>query len=170
MGRIVYEVPLVTQGANPICWVACMAMVASERRGYSVGVDHFTGFDPSNASIADPDGGDWAVLYRLLGRAGFNYAALSPNQSEIENTLASVGPFILSHKCAGFPYGAGWVAPKTGVHAVVITGYDSAINGGQCWMNNPWGNKDRAILASAIVAAIVAWQPIAQFQIFYWRG
>jgi len=29
---------------------------------------------------------------------------------------------------------------------------------GQCWMNNPWSNKDRAIRASAIVAAIIAWR------------
>jgi hypothetical protein len=29
---------------------------------------------------------------------------------------------------------------------------------GQCRMNNPWGNKDRAIHASAIVAAIIAWR------------
>jgi hypothetical protein len=44
-------------------------------------------------------------------------------------------------------------------HAVVITGYDSSINGGQCWMNNPWGDKDRPIPAAAIVTAINKWQP-----------
>jgi hypothetical protein len=59
MGRIVYDVPLATQAANPICWVTCMAMIASERRGYSVGVGEFTGgFDPSSASIPNPAGAE----------------------------------------------------------------------------------------------------------------
>jgi len=35
-------------------------------------------------------------------------------------------------------------------------------------MNNPWGNKDRAIHASAIVAAIIAWRATGQFQVSYW--
>jgi hypothetical protein len=35
-------------------------------------------------------------------------------------------------------------------------------------MNNPWGNKDRPILASAVVAAIMKWRPTGLFQLSYW--
>src|SRR6266404_7309635 len=172
MGRVVYDVPLVTQAANPICWVTCMAMIASERRGYSVGVGEFTGgFDPSSASIPNPAGGgsDWDLIRRLLARASFNSAAINPDADEVEALLQTCGPFMLIHYCAGFPYGSGWSALTDGVHAVVITGIDSAISGGMCWMNNPWGNKDRPILTSAVIAAIIAWLPTGQFQVAYWE-
>jgi len=173
MGRVVYDVPLVTQAANPICWVACMAMIASERLSMSMGVGAYTdGFDPSNSSIPDPagQGSNWDLIRRLLARAGFTSAAMNSDATEIENLLRARGPFILTHFCAGFPYGAGWgpVTTPGATHAVVITGYDSSVNGGMCWMNNPWGNKDRPIRASAVVASIVSWLPTAQFQVSYW--
>lgn len=147
-----------------------MAMVASERRGYSVGVGEFAdGFDPSNSSIPNP-ASNWDDFIRRLDRCGFSSAAINPTAAEIESVLQNCGPVILTHFCAGFPYGAGWAAMTSGVHAVVITGVDSSVNGGTCWMNNPWGNKDRAILTSAIVTALTQMQssgiqmPVAYYQ------
>ncbi len=172
MGRITYDVPLVTQARSPICWVCCMAMIASERQGRSVGVGEYTdGFDPSSASIPDPAGAgsNWDLIGRLLRRAGFASAALNPSVDEIEALLRTKGPFMLTHYCNGFPYGAGWAPMTSGVHAVVITGIDTAAGPGTCWMNNPWGNKDRAVLTSAVVAAITAWLPTGQFQVAYWE-
>lgn len=171
MGRVVYEVPLVTQAQNPICWVACMAMIASERRGYSVGVSAFAdGQDPSNSSIPNPcDSRDRERWVRRFSTSGFTLAAVNPDATEIETLLRTCGPFMLNHFCAGFPYGAGWGAPAAGAgHAVVITGIDSGVSGGMCWMNNPWGNKDRPILTSAVIAAIVAWLPTGAPQCAYW--
>ena len=51
-----YEVPVVEQGAeNPICWIACLAMVESYVLQESIGVGNFTGgFDPSQACIGNP--------------------------------------------------------------------------------------------------------------------
>lgn len=170
MGRVTYDVPVIVQLANPICWVACMAMVASERKSVSIGVGAFAnGFDPSYSSIPNPAGVDWEKFKRLLAAAGFSTGAMNPSATEIEALLRSNGPFILTHLCAGFPYGPKWASPPpTAVHAVVITGYDSAINGGQCWMNNPWGDKDQPITAAAVITAINAWLPTLQPQIAYW--
>jgi hypothetical protein len=172
MGRIYYDIPLVEQGDNPICWVACMAMIASHYEQQSITIGSFTGgFDPWNSCIADPAGGakNWDLIARLLTRDGFTNVKIEATQAAIEQTLKDHGPFILTHYCGGFPYGAGWATPPaTATHAVVITGYDSAASGGWCWMNNPWGNKDRAIRADAIVAAITAWRPTGLFQVSYW--
>ncbi|MFD2934198.1 papain-like cysteine protease family protein [Spirosoma flavum] len=172
MGRVTYDVPLVTQSANPICWVTCMAMVSSERLGYSLGVGHFaSGFDPSNSSIPNQYNGQWTDYYEKLSSRGFVSVAVNTTASELENVLKNCGPVILTHQCAGFPYGPGWgpVATPGAMHAVVITGIDSAINGGTCWMNNPWGNKDRPLLTSAVIMAIsqlqaINVQPIAYYQ------
>ena len=172
MGRIYYDVPLVDQGDNPICWVSCMAMIASHFEQQSIGVGYYTGgFDPWNSCIADPAGAasNWGLIGRLLNRDGFTNVKIEATRAAIEQTLNDHGPFMFTHYCGGFPYGAGWTPPAaTATHAVVITGYDSAVNSGQCWMNNPWGNKDRGILASAIIAAIIAWRPTGQFQVSYW--
>ncbi|GAB2530511.1 papain-like cysteine protease family protein [Spirosoma aerophilum] len=156
MGRVVYDVPLVTQLRNPICWITCMAMVSSERLGYSIGVGHFAqGFDPSNSAIANPATG-LNDFYDRLERCNFSSVGINSTASELENTLKSYGPLILTHNCTGFPYGPGR-APITNpaaMHAVVITGIDSSINGGMCWMNNPWGDKDCPILTTDVITSI----------------
>jgi hypothetical protein len=154
MGRVTYDVPLVIQAQNPICWMASLAMVASYKRGASVGVGYYSsGFDPSNSSIPNPTTG-FEDHYARLTRFGFVSVAVNPNPAEIESLLRNCGPFVLSHQCNGFPYGPGRPALTAGGHAVVITGIDTSINGGQCWMNNPWGDKDKPILASAVITAI----------------
>lgn len=173
MGRVVYDVPLVTQAQNPICWVACMAMVASERLGYSVGVGRYAdGFDPSNSSIPNLSRRPGDAI-RIMEGYGFTSVGINPNAVEIESLLRTCGPFILTHNCVGFPYGAGRgaVTDPNAAHAVVITGIDSSVNGGTCWFNNPWGDANVPILTSQVIAAVVNRQePAAYRPIAYYRS
>lgn len=155
MGVVSYEVPLVTQESSPICWVSCMAMVASTFKGYSIGVDAYTnGFSPNNSSIPNPAGGSWDDFYRRLARCGFRAFTIDPKVAELERVLDRAGPLILTHYCKNFPYGPGWRAPADprATHAVVITAIDTDSHA--CWMNNPWGDKDRLIQLSAIIYSI----------------
>ena len=169
MGTVAYDVPLVTQSQNPICWVACMAMVASERQGFSVGVGKYAaGFDPNSSCISNPSA-NIDDFYVRMDRCGFNSVAVDPTPAVVENVLKTCGPFILTHDCAGFPYGSGWAAMTSGRHAVVITAYDSDTNGGTCFMNNPWGDKDRAIQMSAIIAALTKAQAANVKPVGYFR-
>jgi hypothetical protein len=131
-------------------------MVSSERLGYSLGVGHFTnGFDPSNSSIPNP-AQSMDDFYNRLERCGFTSISINAAAGDVEDVLREYGPFILTHWCQGFPYGTGWIPPNDpqAVHAIVITGVDSAVNSGTCWINNPWGNKDRAVPTSAVTTAI----------------
>jgi hypothetical protein len=160
MGRVVYEVPLVTQGQNPICWVPCMAMVESERMGYSIGVGKYTnGFDPSISCMPElsSDSNDWEGQYRKLASFGFGTTALSPDANQVESFLRDHGPFILLHMTNGFPYnyyGAPPITSGMATHAVVITGIDSRLGTGLGWFNNPWGEKDRPITTLSIITAM----------------
>jgi hypothetical protein len=133
-----------------------MAMVASERRNASFGVGNYTGIDPSNASVANISQ-NWDDHYKRLSSFGFVSVPLITNATEIEQFLVQRGPFILTHLCQGFPYGWGVPTKTWGAgdcHAVVVTGLDSGINGGQCWMNNPWGYKDKPIYTTDIITAL----------------
>ncbi|MGZ8156652.1 MAG: papain-like cysteine protease family protein, partial [Burkholderiales bacterium] len=123
MGVVSYEVPLVTQESNPICWVASMAMVASERTGSSIGIGKYAnGFDPSNSSICNP-AADIGDFYRRLKRCGFRAFAIEPKVVELEKAMDKAGPLILSHFCKGFPYGGDWpaISDAGAAHAVVLT-------------------------------------------------
>lgn len=155
MSEVYYDVPLVTQGANPICWICCMAMVASQQKGYSMGTSKFeNGFDPNNSCTSNTSISADDTVIRLK-RAKFTSGEISATPNGIAGLLASGGPFILTHLCKGFPYGAGWPPMTSGVHAVVITGINTeGANGGWCWMNNPWGDLDRAITTAAVVTAL----------------
>jgi hypothetical protein len=70
MGSIYYDIPLVEQGENPICWVACMAMIASHFEQQSITIGYYTGgFDPWNSCISDP--ADSASNWDLFTKGGF---------------------------------------------------------------------------------------------------
>jgi hypothetical protein len=166
MGVATYEVPLIRQGDNPICWVACMAMVASERQQCSVGIGSFTGgFDPDNSCMMNPAVSMNDAITRMYW-CGFDSIQITATGAGIESALNSYGPLILSHNCLGFPYGSGWVLPTSGRHAIVITAIDTDM--GWCWMNNPWGNKDRAVSISAMSNAIKQMQDATFAPIAYY--
>jgi hypothetical protein len=151
MGQIRYSVPMRRQEQNPICWIACVAMIRSFKGKISLGIGEFTGgFDPSNSSIPDPVNG-WDDFYRRLERFGFQSENpnMSPNAVYIEAMLRQHGPWMLTHL-------AGDVLPGTfqpgATHAVVITGVDTNTN--QVWFNNPWGTVDEVRTCSTILLAI----------------
>lgn len=164
--RLQYDVPLVVQLQNPICWVCCMAMVASERRKVSVGVGtYIRGFDPSLGSIPNPAPPvPPELVYKdyvaRLDRCGFTSMHIDTAEM-LEETLRERGPLILSHVCAGFPYNVGFVPPLPpgAAHAVVLTGADLDSGAGFARMNNPWGYKNVPITVSSVLAAARRIQP-----------
>lgn len=153
MASVGYDVPLVIQAQNPICWVASMAMIESYWRGASVGVGKYTGgFDPSTSSIPNPASDVWDFQNRM---AGFGFYPTYPDQpitlSGIISLLGQFGPLLFFHMLDTAPWGAG----VRGAHAVVITAADDTINGGMIWINNPWGSKDQPAIASSAIASAV---------------
>jgi hypothetical protein len=148
MANVQYDVEIIRQEQNPICWVASCAMVKGYGTKASVGVGEFTGgFDPSNSCIANL-AGNWSQCTDLMTTWGFevksvnDVASGSMTGDALVQALQNKGPCVLLHLCAGFPYGPNWVAPTAGAHAVVITGVDS--DAATATFNNPWGDKDQS--------------------------
>ncbi|MDR3567321.1 MAG: papain-like cysteine protease family protein [Syntrophobacteraceae bacterium] len=158
MAQVRYEVPLVWQAANPICWVCSCAMVESWGTNVNTGVSKYTGFDPSNSCIPNP-ANDWDGCVQFMNKWGFDvYSSqgLADNGfiltvDDLGNALSSRGPIVLLHFCKDFPYGSQWgpVNDPNAAHAVVITGVDS--NQGIVWFNNPWGDKDQVAVAQPVL-------------------
>lgn len=150
MSQVQYDVEVIRQEQNPICWVASCAMVKGYGTQSSVGVGEFTGgFDPSNSCIANL-AGNWKQCTDLMGTWGFRTLALkdlSANSVSGEDLAAALeqnGPAVLLHLCAGFPYGSqyGNTSSLNGAHAVVLTGIDTDAR--KAFFNNPWGDKDQS--------------------------
>jgi hypothetical protein len=144
MGSVSYAVELITQGQNPICWVASCAMVKGWATNKCIGVG---GWDPSNSSIPNPSSG-WASCVSLMSGWGFTMYAVKDLSTSgtmtAEDVLAAMqvlGPAVLIHRCAGFPYGPQWSAQSSGGHAVVLTSVDS--DNSVVTFNNPWGDTNQ---------------------------
>ncbi|MEO9000156.1 MAG: papain-like cysteine protease family protein [Rhodanobacter sp.] len=160
---VYYDVPLVIQARNPICWVASMAMIESWWTKSSVGVGKYTGgFDPSSSCIPNPASDVWDFQNRM---AGFSFYPVYPDGPMTLNGLGSLlgqfGPLLLFHNLEHAPWGAG----AKGAHAVVITGVTGG-SGGWIWINNPWGSKDLAAPASTSIQCAV-WPASSSFSL-YW--
>ncbi len=148
--RIIYNVPLIRQGHNPICWVACAAMILSfkKHRPISIG-DINNGFDPSNSSMSNP-ALTMSSFYRQLADLGFKVMGphISPGVDFIPTQLADHGPFMLTHYTKT-------LAPAVqglGTHAVVITGVDMEKD--KVFFNNPWGHKNDSTSVSTIMGSL----------------
>ena len=150
MDSVSYDVELIHQEQNPICWIACCAMVKGFGTKASVGVGEFTGgFDPSNSSIANL-AGNWSECTRLIQSWGFEVLEVSDLGTPIMDAdglvaaLQSKGPAVLLHLCRAFPYGFQWgdSSLMKGAHAVVLTGGDTRAS--DVTFNNPWGDKDQS--------------------------
>ncbi|WP_266158722.1 papain-like cysteine protease family protein [Dyella silvatica] len=150
MAHVFYDVPMVAQGPNPICWVACMAMTESFLRSASIGIGKYTGgFDPSDSCIDNPVHG--AVQGPMQAYSFYPVDSdQAVNIGSVIDLLNQYGPLIYFHHITD---GQPWTnAPGTnGSHAVVIEGADDSVNGGMLWVNNPWGSKDIPITASALL-------------------
>lgn len=162
MGQISYDVPMRRQEQNPICWIACMAMIASFKSQSSQGIGNFTGgFDPSNSSILNP-ARNWDDMYLRMNSFGFTSVNLnaSPAPAYVESLLNDHGPFILSHLVSQISYGSQYATFQAGVvatdpnaaHAVVITGINT--DNGIATMNNPWGDKDQTLTLNSILMSM----------------
>jgi len=173
MSSVSYDVELIRQEANPICWVASCAMVKGYGTKASVGVGDFTGgFDPSNSCIANL-AANWAQCTDLMNQWGFNVQSVSDiassgtmAASDLASALGS-GPSVLLHLCNGFPYGSQWTPLTSGAHAVVITSVDTDNNAAT--FNNPWGDKDQPIALDTLLAKINADQGQGK-TLGFWRG
>lgn len=142
--NIRYYVPPVEQGSNPVCWVACAAMIKNYR-GQSTQTligDLLEGYDPSNSSIPNPSQN--GSLYPTLESWGFGHLMPNgfPSEYYLKTILSNRGPVILFHYVNGFNYGPrGFGSSSTQAsHAVVITGIDTVKN--KTYFSNPWGNND----------------------------
>jgi hypothetical protein len=63
MGHVYFHVEMIPQGQNPICWIACVAMITSFKTKTTHPISEFTGgFDPSSACIPDPNTG-WNDIF-----------------------------------------------------------------------------------------------------------
>jgi hypothetical protein len=175
MASVVYDVEVIRQEANPICWVASCAMVKGYKTASSVGVGDFIGgFDPSNSCIANL-AGSWSQCTDMMNTWGFDVFAvgdLSSGSMAAADLLGALarGPAVLLHMCAGFPYGsqhAGMTFGPGDAHAVVLTGIDSDTN--SATFNNPWGDKDQPCDLGALLAKINADQAQGR-TIGFWRS
>lgn len=148
--RIHHSVPMVAQGPNPICWVACAAMVLSFKQRRSVTVGEINdGFDPSNSSMRNP-ATTWPVFYTILDDLGFvsERHPISPGADMILSQLRFHGPFILTH----YTQTLAPAIPGVGTHAVVITGID--MNSGDVFFNNPWGTRNQSTTIATILGSM----------------
>src|ERR1700722_2141277 len=109
MPNVKYDVELIVQAQNPICWVASCAMVKGYGTKTSVGVGDLTqGFDPSNSCIANL-ANSWSQCTDVMSGWGFDVEAVNGVASGditadiLLNTLQSKGAAVLLHLCSGFP-------------------------------------------------------------------
>lgn len=145
MAVIAHNVPMVHQFQNPICWVACSAMILSWRRAQPVTVESLIGYDPARSSIGNP-ATSWPVMYRMLNDWGITSTGpqMSPATSYIERVLQENGPFILAHYVRT-------LAPShtsPGTHAVVVTGINTITR--KCTYSNPWGTANNQVDISTV--------------------
>ncbi len=149
MPRITYSVPMVRQFQNPICWVACAAMIISYSEFRTATVRELLGYDPSNSSIPNP-ATTWQIMYSMLNSWSIDSVGpqMCPATQYIVDTLRNKGPFILTHYTRT-------LAPShssPGTHAVVITGIDTTKN--ECYYNNPWGTMNNKVAINTVLSSM----------------
>jgi hypothetical protein len=173
MGQISYFVPTIKQGDNPICWIACVAMITSWKRRQSVGIGDFTGgFDPSSSCIPDPNA-SWEDLYANLNRFGFNAegsnSTISP--SAIEQTLRRHGPFMIFVMVMDFPFFGPMCVnmggSPTDTHAIVVRGINTTTRKVQ--LVNPWGTNVPPVDLDVVIDAMQAIANTASHPMAYMR-
>jgi hypothetical protein len=154
-GAVHFRVPMVNQGPNPICWIACVAMIASFKGRASLGTGSFTGgFDVSQSSVPSTWGGGPNFNERLtaLGFVTENpFPSMIPPDaaSYIQRILHEHGPWMLAFYTSDL-MGPGF--PANSEHAIVITGIDVGTN--RVWYNNPWGLADQVTTVGAVLLAM----------------
>jgi len=150
--RVKYNVPMMSQGGSPICWVVCLSMLLSYRNRTTVPTSSLTGgFDPANSSVPNPSTltRPWTTVVRELGFDFAPYYNQRADEGYLAGMLRSKGPLMLYHYARTlFPV----VQSPNATHAVVITGIDTFRD--ECYINNPWGTKDEAVPTDTILNAL----------------
>jgi len=149
--RVKYDVPTKRQGLNPICWVACVAMLLSYKNRGNIRVRSLTGgFDPLKSSIPNT-ARSFAEWKQMIESEGFvfgpNYGQ-RPNEQYLLDMLRTKGPLILYHYTKTLLN----TQDPNRTHAVVITGIDTAKD--VCYVNNPWGTKDQVFPTDTVLNCI----------------
>ncbi|MFB9294361.1 papain-like cysteine protease family protein [Persicitalea jodogahamensis] len=153
-----YNVPLLNQSVNPICYVVAAAMIQKYWQ-QTAGNDFDTplltgGFNPLTACI--PGASSNRTVFNGLRNAGFISIdrPSSITKARIKTLLTNYGPLILNHRVANFNYGptrgGKQASNAAGLHAVALTG----IEGNNAFFNNPWGDKDVMVPASDLLTSI----------------
>jgi hypothetical protein len=156
MSNISFNVPMIEQGDNDICWIACVAMITSFKQNASVGISNFTGgFDPSGSCIGDPND-SWEDLYRNLDRFGFTATGMnmSIDSNFILNMLRSHGPFMIFVTVADFPFSGPLCDNMDGdpddTHALIVNGIDT--DSQKVGIVNPWGTNVPPVDTDVIIS------------------
>jgi len=163
MARKVYNVLMVRQGQNPVCWLACATMLVQFKRNMTPTSEYMGIADADfRGPVSVPSYGaeEWSRL-RNLGFVNARWAQLglssqTPSPQTILEMLQRHGPFILHHHCGSFWYGPGIPVPRTGGHSVLVVGIDT--DRGDVYFHNPWGQTNVPTTASSIVGAINRWE------------
>jgi hypothetical protein len=158
MVDIAYSVPMLEQGDNPICWIACAAMITSFKDNKIHPISEFTGgADPSNTCIPDPNAG-WDDLYRNLREWGFTLdgANVTLTPKVIETTLRRHGPFMIFVFAQDFPFFGPMCLnmniSATDTHAIIVRGINTDYL--KVALVNPWGTATPLADAMDIVEAM----------------
>jgi hypothetical protein len=163
MARVKYDVDMVRQQYSPVCWLACAAMLVQFKRGQTPSSEALgiAGIDFRHQGLTVPreemGSQPWDDHLRALGFtvarcAGVDGPSAVASEELIYWVLQQHGPFILSHYCGSFWYGAGIPVPSSGLHSVLVTGIDT--DKGGCWFNNPWGRTDIPTTTASLVGAM----------------
>ena len=173
MSQPAYDVEVIVQEQNPICWVASCAMVKGFGTKTSTGVADFTGgFDLSNSRIANL-ASNWTQCTDMMNGWGLNISSVggvasgSMTGDALAGLLQANGPAVLLHLCNGFPCDPKWTPLTSGANAVVITRVDS--DAGTATFNNLWGDKDQPIDLTVLLGKVNADQSIGK-TLGFWRS
>ncbi|MGD8321694.1 MAG: papain-like cysteine protease family protein [Gemmatimonadota bacterium] len=159
-GSVKYHVPMVLQGANPICWVACVSMMYAYRNRRPFDIRAFTGgWDPTTSSV--PAGSSairiqgLSQIVQFMRGLGFQpilYRTHWFGEDDLLQSLVQFGPLVAFLDAARLfvHYEA-----ESG-HAVVITGLNAATD--TCYINNPWGQEDERRDVNLVLDALDKWK------------
>ncbi len=159
-----YRVPMVLQGQNPICWVACVSMMYAYRNRQPFDIRDFTeGWDPTASSV--PAGSSARRVQGLLQivqfmrELGFQpvlYRAEWFSEDDLLRSLVQFGPLVAFLDAARLFVWDRTDDPTDSGHAVVITGLNTATD--TCYLNNPWGQEDETRDVNLVLDALDKWK------------
>lgn len=145
-----YKVPMRAQGLQPICWLACVAMMLSYKTRQPVAIaslPNVAGLSASTRSM-----GDQMRVMRGMGFREVFYTADLFSEEDLLSSLSRHGPLIAYLDAARLFTHTQTDSP----HAVVITGLNAAKD--ICYINNPWGQTDEQRNVGLVLYALDKWK------------